>query len=102
METPICDFVREYAESDPVRMHMPGHKGKPLTGPEAFDLTEIGGADVLYRSEGIIRRSEENAASLFGTARTVYSAEGSSLCIRGMLYLALHCCAFLGTNEEDA
>ena len=89
METPICDFVREYAESDPVRMHMPGHKGKPLTGPEAFDLTEIGGADVLYRSEGIIRRSEENAAALFGTARTVYSAEGSSLCIRGMLYLAL-------------
>ena len=89
METPICDFVREYAESDPVRMHMPGHKGRPLTGPEAFDLTEIGGADVLYRSEGIIRRSEENAASLFGTARTVYSAEGSSLCIRGMLYLAL-------------
>ena len=89
METPICDFVREYAESGPVRMHMPGHKGKPLTGPEAFDLTEIGGADVLYRSEGIIRRSEENAASLFGTARTVYSAEGSSLCIRGMLYLAL-------------
>ena len=35
METPICDFVREYAESDPVRMHMPGHKGKPLTGPVA-------------------------------------------------------------------
>ena len=89
METPISDFVRAYAESRPVRMHMPGHKGKPLTGPEALDLTEIGGADVLYRSEGIIRRSEENAASLFGTARTVYSAEGSSLCIRGMLYLAL-------------
>ena len=89
METPISDFVRAYAESHPVRMHMPGHKGQPLTGPEALDLTEIGGADVLYRSEGIIRRSEENAAALFGTARTVYSAEGSSLCIRGMLYLAL-------------
>ena len=89
METPICDFVRAYAESNPVRMHMPGHKGSPLTGPEALDLTEIEGADVLYRSGGIIRRSEENAASLFGTARTVYSAEGSSLCIRAMLYLAL-------------
>ena len=71
METPISDFVRAYAESHPVRMHMPGHKGQPLTGPEALDLTEIGGADVLYRSEGIIRRSEENAAALFGTARTV-------------------------------
>ena len=70
-------------------MHMPGHKGKPLIGPERLDLTEIEGADVLYRSRGIIRESEENAARLFGAARTVYSTEGSSLCIRGMLYLAL-------------
>ena len=89
MNTPICDFVRAYAEGDPVRMHMPGHKGRLLTGPEPLDLTEIEGADMLYRSRGVIRESEENAASLFGAARTVYSAEGSSLCIRAMLYLAL-------------
>ena len=89
MKTPICDFVRNYAAGNPVRMHMPGHKGRTLIGPEGTDLTEIEGADVLYRSRGIIRESEENAASLFGAARTVYSAEGSSLCIRAMLYLAL-------------
>ena len=89
MNTPICDFVRAYTERDPVRMHMPGHKGRPLTGPEPLDLTEIAGADVLYSARGIIRESEENAASLFGAARTVYSAEGSSLCIRAMLYLAM-------------
>ena len=89
MDTPICDFVRAYAEGEPVRMHMPGHKGRPLTGPEPLDLTEIEGADVLYRARGVIRRSEENAARLFGAARTVYSTEGSSLCIRAMLYLAL-------------
>ena len=87
MNTPVCDFVRAYAEGDPVRMHMPGHKGRALIGPEALDLTEIEGADVLYRARGVIRESEENAARLFGAARTVYSAEGSSLCIRGMLYL---------------
>ena len=89
MKTPICDFVRAYAAGNPVRMHMPGHKGKTAIGPEKLDLTEIGGADVLYRSRGVIRESEENAARLFGAARTVYSAEGSSLCIRAMLYLAL-------------
>ena len=89
MKTPICDFVRNYAAGEPVRMHMPGHKGKPGVGPEPQDLTEIEEADVLYRSRGIIRESEENAARLFGSARTVYSAEGSSLCIRAMLYLAL-------------
>ena len=71
-----------------MRMHMPGHKGRTLLGTEGPDVTEIEGADELYHSRGIIRESEENAAALFGTGRTVYSAEGSSLCIRAMLYLA--------------
>ena len=89
MKTPICDFVKAYAATDTVRLHMPGHKGVSRLGCEHLDLTEIGGADVLYHSDGIIRESENNAAALFGTARTVYSTEGSSLCIRGMLYLAM-------------
>lgn len=62
---------------------MPGHKGSE----NACDITEVPGADVLYASSGIIRESEDNAAAIFGTARTVYSAEGSSLSIRAMLYL---------------
>lgn len=89
MNTPICDFVKAYAESNALRLHMPGHKGAPLLGMENMDITEIAGADVLYAADGIIRESEQNAANLFGTAKTVYSAEGSSLCIRAMLYLAL-------------
>ncbi len=88
MKTPICDFVRSYAASEALRLHMPGHKGQPLLGPEALDITEIPGADVLYRARGVIRESEENASRLFGSARTLYSTEGSSLCIRAMLQLA--------------
>ena len=88
MNTPICDFVRQYSAREPVRLHMPGHKGQPLLGAEPLDITEIPGADVLYHAEGIILESEENAASLFGTKKTLYSAEGSSLPIRAMLYLA--------------
>ena len=86
---PICEFVRRYRYSGALRMHMPGHKGTALLGPEPLDLTEIEGADVLYHAEGIIRESEANAAAVFGTKKTVYSAEGSSLCIRAMLYLTL-------------
>ena len=89
MKTPICDFVKAYGDSGAIRLHMPGHKGVCRLGCEGGDITEIGGADVLYHSGGIIRESEQNAAALFGAARTVYSAEGSSLCIRGMLYLAM-------------
>ncbi len=89
MKTPICDFVNEYKNSGKLRLHMPGHKGKDFLGIEGYDITEISGADVLYSPNGIIRESEENAARLFGTEKTVYSAEGSSLSIRAMLYLAV-------------
>lgn len=88
MDTPICDFVRAYAQKGMQRLHMPGHKGIGPLGVEALDITEVEGADELYHSRGIIRRSQENAARLFGTARTLYSAEGSSLAIRAMVYLA--------------
>ena len=91
METPIADFVRRYADSGMIRAHMPGHKGKPFLGCEALDITEIRGADSLYEADGMILYSESHAGELFGSGRTVYSTEGSSQCIRAMLYLALTC-----------
>ena len=86
METPICDFVRKYSESNALRLHMPGHKGASFLGMEHLDITEIDGADSLYEAVGVIARSEENASQLFG-CKTLYSTEGSSQCIRAMLYL---------------
>lgn len=87
MNTPICDFVSQYVKNTPVRLHMPGHKGTNILGFEAFDITEVEGADSLYEASGIIRESEKNASSLFG-CDTYYSTEGSSQCIRTMVYLA--------------
>ena len=88
MNTPIADFMARYAEGGVSRLHMPGHKGAgdPMN---ALDITEIRGADSLYEAQGIILESEKNAAALFGSARTLYSTEGSSQCVRAMLYLAL-------------
>ena len=86
METPIFDFVSAYARGGKLRLHMPGHKGQGPLGPENLDITEVTGADSLYAAEGIIARSEEHASALFGK-RTFYSTEGSSHCIRAMLYL---------------
>lgn len=88
MNTPIADFVEKYAKQNMSRMHMPGHKGKGVLGCEMFDITEVSGADSLYEADGIIAESEANATKLFETGRTVYSTEGSSQCIRAMLYLA--------------
>lgn len=87
MDTPICDFVKKYAEENKIRMHMPGHKGRVLSGAEPWDITEIDGADVLYSAKGIIKKSEENASLFFGTKKTLYSTEGSSLSIRATVHL---------------
>ena len=91
MDTPIYDFLRRYNGADMARFHMPGHKGKIFLGCEPLDITEIHGADALYEAGGIIAQSEANATALFGSRRTLYSTEGSSQCIRAMLYLALTC-----------
>ena len=85
MNTPIFDFVKSYNEQNQSRFHMPGHKGVSFLGCEPLDITEIDGADVLYSANGIIAKSQKNATALFGTAKTLYSTDGSSLCIRAML-----------------
>ena len=86
MNTPIRDFVKNYIDKETTRAHMPGHKGAGILGIEQYDITEIKGADSLFEASSIIKESEENASTLFG-AHTYYSTEGSSLCIRAMLYL---------------
>ena len=54
MNTPVCDFVENYIKKTPLRLHMPGHKGSFFTVSEERDLTEIDGADVLYKSRVVI------------------------------------------------
>lgn len=115
MKTPIADFVKKYAGSGFSRFHMPGHKGKAFLGCEKFDITEIDGADVLSIADGIIGESEKNASSLFKTAHTFYTTEGSTTAICAMLALAggkrilaarnvhkafIHACALLNFDVE--
>ena len=89
MNTPIADFVKEYANKNKIRAHMPGHKGAAYLGIEALDITEVSGADALYLADGIINESEGAATYIFGSGLTVYSTEGSSQCIKSMLNIAL-------------
>ena len=109
MSTPICDFVRRYMQHEPVRFHMPGHKGVPVLGFEPYDITEIDGADELFTASGIIAESEAQAGALFG-AHTIYSTGGSTLCIQTMLHLAVRYavskgkapCILAGRNAHKA
>lgn len=97
MKTPIFDFLSKYAKDERLRLHMPGHKGLGLLGVENLDITEIDGADSLFHPNGIIKESEKNASEIFG-ANTYFSTEGSSLCIRTMVYLLVDYAVRTGTN----
>jgi arginine/lysine/ornithine decarboxylase len=93
MTSPICDFVKNYINKKTVRLHMPGHKGNMeqmseqgfIPGIFPYDITEIRGADYLYQAQGIIAESEKNASRIFHSLQTIYSTEGSSICIKTML-----------------
>ena len=87
-KTPIFDFLKKYADSNASRLHMPGHKGIEVLGCEKYDITEIHGADSLFEADGIISESEKNLTDIYNTRASFYSTEGSSLCIRTMIYLA--------------
>jgi arginine/lysine/ornithine decarboxylase len=91
IKTPICDFVSAYVLKNAARFHMPGHKGAQsdsfISRLNAYDITEIEGADYLYEPRGIIKESEEIAAKVYGVPHTFYSTEGSSLLIKTMLSL---------------
>lgn len=82
MKTPIYDALQAYADRQPIRFHMPGHKGHsaiPAWNPlYALDITEISGADSLLEADGIIAESEQIATALFFSAGTVYSCAGST------------------------
>ena len=97
MKTPVCDFINNYIAKKGERLHMPGHKGAGAIGCEAYDLTEISGADVLADPKGIISESQANAAALFGAAKTAYFTEGATSAIKSMLFLAV---AYAGERGE--
>lgn len=84
MNTPVHDFLLQYAAKQPLRFHMPGHIG----AENPLDITEICGADDLYVADGIIGESESNASALFGSEQTLYSCGGSTQSIEAMIGLA--------------
>jgi arginine/lysine/ornithine decarboxylase len=92
MTTPIVDFITAYAERKAHRLHMPGHKGAKLQGfllsdIFKYDITEIKGADFLLSAKGIIAESQANATAIFGSKKTIFTTEGSTLAVKTMISL---------------
>ena len=87
-ETPYLDALRAYAERDPGRFHVPGHKGGPGADPALVDA--IGkralALDIPALTPGIdvgpeptpFQRAQELAAEAWGAGRTWFLINGAS------------------------
>lgn len=84
----IREFLLNHAASDPVSFHMPGHKGTQIFYKYGYgdfleriadcDITEIPGADNLFQAEGIILKTQEKYARLYGAGRSYLLVNGTS------------------------
>ena len=92
MPTPLYDALREYAQKDPARFHMPGHKGKFLPAPElmglaSIDVTELSPTGNLYEAGEPFDSAQRLWAELFGFDCCQFLTGGSTMGIHTGLAL---------------
>lgn len=93
MSTPLYTALRAFADTQPLRMHMPGHKGKPLPLSELsavaqLDFTELPPTGDLFAGEGPIVAAEELWAKTCGVDACLFLTGGSTQGVLSALTLA--------------
>ena len=92
MPTPLYDALHNYAGCEPLRFHMPGHKGKFLPVPElaglaAIDVTELPPTGNLYEAGEPFHSAQRLWADLFGFENCQFLTGGSTMGIHTGLAL---------------
>ena len=80
MEMIICKKLMELNKEKRIPFHMPGHKRK-LSAQDIIqmDITEIRGYDNLHHPEGMILESMEQLKEFYGTQKSWYLINGSTV-----------------------
>lgn len=94
MPTPLYDCLKQYAAGHPLRLHMPGHKGRELPIPElaglaALDVTELPPTGNLYEEGEPFASAQKLWADRFGFDHCQFLTGGSTMGIHTGLTL---CC----------
>ena len=102
-ELPIIEAVINYAKEKNALFCTPGHKGgrgfrslqfkEFVDNPFAFDFTEVEGLDNMHSPDGAIKRSTELLSKLYGSYKSYFLVNGSTL---GNLIMIFSC-----FNEGD-
>lgn len=91
--TPLYTALRDFAAQHPLRMHMPGHKGRALPAPElaglsSIDFTELPPTGNLFDGGGAIGEAEDLWADVFHMKHCLFLTGGSTQGVLTALTLA--------------
>lgn len=92
METPLYSKLKEFSDEKPLRLHIPGHKGKMTPLPRNFlsvDFTELSRTGNLYEGGEPFDEAQSLWANQFGFEYAQFLTGGST---QGM-YTALAICS---------
>lgn len=94
-DRPLVEALGEFVGRRPFSFHVPGHKNGELSRlPDelrmalAYDVTELTGLDDLHEPEGVIRQAEEKLSRLYGSDKSFFLVNGSTVGNLAMLYAA--------------
>lgn len=86
----ILAALKKYAEGNPARFHMPGHKGSreysSLFPGAEYDITELSFSGCLTSGEGVVAEAERNIAEILGASFSHIVTDGSSAAVLAMMY----------------
>lgn len=93
MSTPLYDALTQFAGQNPLRMAMPGHKGKCIPGLPAeyarLDFTELPPTGNLYGEDlDCIAQAEQAWAQAWGADSCLFLTGGSTQGVHTMLMLS--------------
>ena len=78
----LYERLEELRDSDFYPFHMPGHKrtmvGHPLKEVFGIDITEIDGFDNLHHPEDLLKRMQQDAATIYQVDETFFLVNGST------------------------
>lgn len=79
--TPLYTTLKGFSASAPLRMAMPGHKGRPIPGLEDYasiDFTELPPTGNLYAPGGPVEAAEDLWAEAWGADHCLFLTGGST------------------------
>ncbi len=89
---PLLDALLDYSSQKPLRLHMPGHKGRCLEDMASishkifeFDVTEVPGLDDLHEPSGVIKEAQILLSQAYGADESFFLVNGTT----GGLHAAL-------------